>query len=114
MKELGYELRRPEADLLRDGIYELRVSINHVQYRILYSFHAASDVDRSEGPKTVKRGSGKHRPRDTGQPITRRTVAVLAHGLIKEDKVPDEEIDKAIARMRKLAAAPRRHILVEE
>ena len=24
--ELGHELRRPEADLLRDGIYELRAS----------------------------------------------------------------------------------------
>jgi hypothetical protein len=23
---MGHELRRPEADLLRDGIYELRVS----------------------------------------------------------------------------------------
>jgi hypothetical protein len=25
LAELGYELRRPEADLLREGIYELRV-----------------------------------------------------------------------------------------
>lgn len=25
LAELGYELRRPEADLLRDGIYELRI-----------------------------------------------------------------------------------------
>lgn len=30
------ELRRPEADLLRDGIYELRGRVN---YRILYFFH---------------------------------------------------------------------------
>ena len=35
LSELGYDLRRPEADLLRDGVYELRVSLNHVQYRIL-------------------------------------------------------------------------------
>ena len=25
--ELGHELRRPEADLLRDGIYELRIGL---------------------------------------------------------------------------------------
>jgi len=26
LAELGHELRRPEADYLRDGIYELRIS----------------------------------------------------------------------------------------
>jgi len=31
-------LRRPEADLLRDGIYELRVGLQHVNYRILFFF----------------------------------------------------------------------------
>ena len=36
---LGHELRRPEADLLRDEIYELRAKLGHVQYRILYFFH---------------------------------------------------------------------------
>ena len=36
---LGHELRRPEADLLRDGIYELRTRRGRVQYRILYFFH---------------------------------------------------------------------------
>ncbi len=112
LRELGYDLRRPEADLLRDGIYELRVSLNHVQYRILYSFH--TEADRSEGRKTVKRGSVKHRSKDSGQPVVRRTVAVLAHGLVKEDKVPGEEIDRALARMRKFAAAPERHTLAEE
>ena len=25
LRELGHELRRPEANLLRDGVYELRV-----------------------------------------------------------------------------------------
>lgn len=114
LRELGYDLRRPEADLLRDGIYELRVSLNHVQYRILYSFHTEADADRSEGPRTVKRGSDKHRPKDSGQPVVRRTIAVLAHGLVKEGKVPGEEIDRALARMRKFAAAPERHTLAEE
>src|SRR5262249_43134569 len=37
--EMGHELRRPEADLLRDGIYELRVRWKTVNYRILYFFH---------------------------------------------------------------------------
>ncbi|WP_414576322.1 type II toxin-antitoxin system RelE/ParE family toxin [Anabaena sp. CCY 9402-a] len=35
----GYELRRPTADYLRDGIYELRAKHMRVQYRILYFFH---------------------------------------------------------------------------
>jgi phage-related protein len=36
--EMGHELRRPEADFLRDGIYELRVSHRGVHHRILYFF----------------------------------------------------------------------------
>jgi putative component of toxin-antitoxin plasmid stabilization module len=39
LAEMGYELRRPEADLLRDGIYELRARLGTVNYRILYFFH---------------------------------------------------------------------------
>jgi phage-related protein len=38
-REVGHELRRPEADFLRDGIYEIRVSLQGVHYRILYFFH---------------------------------------------------------------------------
>jgi hypothetical protein len=37
--ELGFELRRPEADYLRDGIYELRARFRKANYRILYSFN---------------------------------------------------------------------------
>lgn len=40
LAELGHELRRPEADLLRDKIYELRVGLQGINYRILYFFHA--------------------------------------------------------------------------
>jgi len=36
--ELGHELRRPEADFLRDGIYELRASYQGIHYRMLYFF----------------------------------------------------------------------------
>ena len=39
LKELGHELRRPEADYLRDGIYELRTKHGGVNYRMLYFFH---------------------------------------------------------------------------
>lgn len=39
LRESGHELRRPEADFLRDGIYELRVRLQRINYRILYFFH---------------------------------------------------------------------------
>jgi hypothetical protein len=39
LEETGLELRRPTADLLRDGIYELRAKRGHVNYRLLYFFH---------------------------------------------------------------------------
>jgi phage-related protein len=39
LSEMGHELRRPESDYLRDGIYELRASFQRVHYRILYFFH---------------------------------------------------------------------------
>jgi hypothetical protein len=39
LQELGHELRRPEADYLRDGMYELRVGLQGRNYRILYFFH---------------------------------------------------------------------------
>ncbi len=44
LAELGHELRRPEADMLRDGIYELRARLGTVQYRMLYFFHARQAV----------------------------------------------------------------------
>lgn len=39
LAELGHELRRPQADLLRNGVYELRVRVGQVNYRMLYFFH---------------------------------------------------------------------------
>ena len=64
LNEMGYELRRPECDYLRDNIYELRVRLRSINYRLLYFY-------------CQKR-------------------AVISHGLIKEDKVPPKEIDKAV------------------
>ncbi len=42
-------MRRPIADLLRDGIHELRPSLAGVHYRILYFFHGANAVVISHG-----------------------------------------------------------------
>jgi phage-related protein len=39
LKQEGHELRRPEADFLRDRIYELRSSLGGIHYRLLYFFH---------------------------------------------------------------------------
>src|SRR5437870_3242210 len=45
----GHDLRRPVADLLRDGIYELRPSYHGVNYRILYFFSGKDVVVLSHG-----------------------------------------------------------------
>lgn len=82
LAEMGHELRRPEADLLRDDIYELRVRLLHVNYRILYFFDG-------------------------------QIAAVLAHGLTKQDRVPDADIATAIARKRKYKQAPKLHTFEE-
>jgi phage-related protein len=44
LAEYGFELKRPAADLLRDGIYELRAKHIKVQYRLLYFFHGQNVV----------------------------------------------------------------------
>ncbi len=49
LREMGHELRRPEADFLRDGIYELRASLGGVHHRILYFFHGAIAAVVSHG-----------------------------------------------------------------
>jgi phage-related protein len=80
---MGYELRRPIADMLRDGIYELRTRHGTVQYRLLYFFHG-------------------------------QNVAVLTHGLTKEQRVPPELIDEALRRKRRFEQAPEKHTYREE
>ena len=49
LAELGHELRRPEADFLQDGIYELRAKHSGVNYRMLYFFHGRSIVVITHG-----------------------------------------------------------------
>ncbi len=83
LKELGHELRRPHADYVTDGIYELRARKGTVQYRILYFFHG-------------------------------QNIAVLAHGLTKEDALPRADIERATRRKALFEAAPERHTSVKE
>lgn len=45
----GYEVRRPTGDYLRDGIYELRMRVGRVNYRILYGFCGTNAVLLSHG-----------------------------------------------------------------
>ena len=78
LRELGHELRRPEADALRAGIHELRARLGHVNYRMLYSIHG-------------------------------RVVAVLLHALVKEDVVPEAEIDLAVVRKNAFSRDPEGH-----
>ena len=49
LSQQGHELRRPAADYLRDGIYELRAKAGRVQYRMLYFFHKQQAVVISHG-----------------------------------------------------------------
>ena len=81
LADKGSELKRPEADILRDGIYELRVRHMRVNYRMLYFFH------------------GK--------------TAVLSHGLQKEDRVPEVDIDRALIRKRLFRTDQARHVYEE-
>jgi phage-related protein len=49
LRNSGHELRRPIADYVRDGIYELRVGQRGMNYRILYFFHGREAVVVSHG-----------------------------------------------------------------
>ena len=49
LRQMGHELRRPIADYLRDGIYELRVRQGNVQCRLLYFFHGQECVVLAHG-----------------------------------------------------------------
>jgi len=49
LAELGHEMRRPEADYLGEGIYELRWRYQSVNYRVLYFFHGREAVILSQG-----------------------------------------------------------------
>lgn len=79
LADQGHRLRRPSADYLRDGIYELRAKVGKVQYRMLYFFHGRVAVVISHG-------------------ITKQ-----------EAMVPDAEIERARARKQIFESNPSRH-----
>jgi phage-related protein len=73
LRELGHELRRPEADYLRDGVYELRVGLQHLNYRILYFFNGRTAAVLSHGlikeaavpPKEIEKAIERKRKFET-------------------------------------------------
>jgi phage-related protein len=75
----GHQLRRPAADYLRDGIYELRIRSGRLRYRMLYFFHGRAVVVVSHG-------------------ITKRQAIV-----------PPVEIERARRRKQAFDANPERH-----
>ena len=59
LADYGHELRRPTADLLRDGVYELRFAYLGVNYRILYGFVGKDLVLVSHGTTKEKKVPAK-------------------------------------------------------
>ena len=59
LKELGHELRRPEADYLRDDVYELRVRRGRVNYRMLYFFHQGKQWFRTGSRRRTRYRTGR-------------------------------------------------------
>lgn len=55
LEELGHELHRPEADYLRDAIYELRATHGGTHYRMLYFFSGQAFVVVSHGIRKERR-----------------------------------------------------------
>lgn len=68
LEDLGHELRRPEADYLRDKIYELRARSGRVRLRMLYFFHGRQVVVVTHG--LTKRG--RVPPGEIDQAVARR------------------------------------------
>ena len=82
LEELGHELRRPEADYLRDDIYELRAKHAGVNYRMLYFFHGRTAAVVSHGI------------------------------LKQQAKVPPKDIEEAALRKRLFDAHPQQHSFI--
>jgi phage-related protein len=80
----GHELRRPAADYLRDGIYELRAKDIKNQYRIFYFFN--------------------------GKNIAVLNHSIIK----KTSAVPKKDIELAIKRKKKFEKNPEKHTYREE
>lgn len=75
----GHELRRPEADYLRNDVYELRAKHQRVNLRMLYFFHSRTAI-------VVSHGLSKQQAR-----------------------VPNREIEQAIRRKQAFETSPSEH-----
>ena len=84
LQRKGFELRRPLADFLAYGIYELRAKWRGINYRILYFFHGRQAVVVSHGFAKQRAG------------------------------VPESEMRRAIGRMTRFRADPAAHISLAE
>ena len=82
LEEIGHELRRPEAEYLRDDIYELRTKHAGVNYRMLYFFHGRTAAVISHGI------------------------------MKQQAEVPPKDIEKAVQRKVLFAAHPQRHTFI--
>ena len=49
LQEFGNLLRRPQADFLQDGIYELRIPVKRKQFRLLYFYFYQDRIVISHG-----------------------------------------------------------------
>ncbi len=79
LQERGHAFKRPQADYLRDEIYELRTRMGNVRYRMLYFFygHVAAVISHGIAKKTAE--------------------------------VPSREIERAIRRKELFEQAPEQH-----
>jgi len=84
LEQFGHELRRPAAENLGGGIYELRGKVENVNCRMLYFFHGRHVV-------VVSHGFTKQRA-----------------------KVPKNEFNTALRRKREFEANPRQHTFQPE
>lgn len=82
LEEVGHDLRRPEADYLRNGIYELRAKHAGVNYRMLYFF-------RGRTAAVVSHGIMK-----------------------QQAEVPPKDIERAVQRKAMFEAHPQRHTFI--
>lgn len=83
LRDVGHELRRPAAENLGGGIYELRAKSRNVNYRILYFFHGQVAAVISHGIRK------------------------------QQERVPPREIDLARGRMARFKANPGAHAFEE-
>jgi len=79
LEDVGHNAKRPDADYLRDKIYELRITLSGNKYRILYFFNGQT------------------------------AIVLAHSLIKKTDKVPDRDIELAIKRKKTFESDPSKH-----